>query len=146
MTDKPEVQFLDAQLCFALYSCSKAIVGAYSAQFSKLGITYPQSLVVVSLLEQGEQSVGGLSKTLLLDSGTLTPLLKRMAGQNLIERTRSTKDERVVMVKLTKEGCALSDGIAQAQEDVSCGVAMPPDESEAFRGQIKALNLRLRAM
>jgi len=95
---------LDDHLCFSLYATSRAIQKLYHNGLSKSGLTYPQYLVLVSLYEYKELSVKKLGDLLSLDSGTLTPLLKRLENEGLVVRQRSKKDERVVNVHLTEEG------------------------------------------
>ncbi|MDX2090574.1 MAG: MarR family transcriptional regulator [Kofleriaceae bacterium] len=103
---------LDFQLCFALYAASRAVVRAYAPLLEPLGLTYPQYLVFLVLWEQDGVAVSQLGERLKLDSGTLTPLLKRLEERELLVRKRSTEDERVVLVHLTDAGRAL-----QAQAD-----------------------------
>lgn len=95
---------LDDHLCFSLYATSRAIQKLYHDGLSKNGLTYPQYLVLVSLYQYKELSVKDLGTQLSLDSGTLTPLLKRMESDNLVIRQRSKSDERVVNVCLTEKG------------------------------------------
>lgn len=95
---------LDRQLCFALYSASLAMTKAYKPLLAKLGITYPQYLVMLALWQHSAQCVGKLGERLGLDSGTLTPLTKRLQALGLIERQRSAVDERQVEISLTAAG------------------------------------------
>jgi len=95
---------LDNQLCFALHAASRAMTAAYQPLLEELGITYPQYLVLLTLWEEDGARVSRIGERLYLDSGTLTPLLKRLEGRGLVERRRSTADERVVEVFLTGEG------------------------------------------
>lgn len=98
---------LNEHLCFSLYACSRAISRLYRPLLEEMGITYPQYLVLLSLWESDGRTVKELGEQLDLDSGTLTPLLKRMETNELIRRVRSTEDERVVLVLLTEKGLAL---------------------------------------
>lgn len=98
---------LDAQLCFALYSTSLAMTKRYRPLLDALGLTYPQYLVMLALWEQDGQGVSALGERLFLDSGTLTPLLKRLEAAGLIARQRAGADERRVQVTLTPAGRAL---------------------------------------
>jgi len=98
---------LDDQICFPLYAAARAIQHHYRPLLKALGITYPQYLVLLVLWETDGLSVSGIGGHLHLDSGTLTPLLKRMASAGLVERRRSTADERVVTIHLTEAGRAL---------------------------------------
>src|SRR4051812_33631946 len=91
---------LDRQLCFPLYVAARLIVSAYRPLLGPLGLTYPQYLVMLALWEEDGLSVGALGERLHLDSGTLTPLLKRMERQELVKRSRSSADDRVVLIHL----------------------------------------------
>lgn len=98
---------LDRQLCFALYSASLAMTKAYKPILADLGLTYPQYLVMLALWQHGSQRVGELGERLGLDSGTLTPLAKRLQTLGLIERERSAVDQRQVEISLTAAGAKL---------------------------------------
>ena len=98
---------IDQQLCFALYAASRALTRAYRPLLEPLGLTYPQYLVLLSLWQQDEIAVGQLGECLRLDSGTLTPLLKRLEQHGIVERRRDKRDERVVKIHLTAAGRAL---------------------------------------
>lgn len=100
---------LDEQLCFPLYSSEKTVVAAYRPLLAPLGLTYPQYLVMLALWEEDGQPVSMLGRRLGLDSGTLSPLLKRLEASGRIQRHRGTADERVVTVQLTSEGAALRE-------------------------------------
>ena len=95
---------LDRQLCFALYSASLAMTKVYKPLLAPLGLTYPQYLVMLALWEDDGQTVGALGEKLALDSGTLTPLLKRLEAQGQLSRERDSADERRVIVRLTPAG------------------------------------------
>ncbi|WP_437918152.1 MarR family winged helix-turn-helix transcriptional regulator [Sphingobacterium sp. LRF_L2] len=98
---------LENQTCFPLYVLSREIIRVYRPLLEEIDLTYPQYLVLMVLWEQGKQTVNQIGDKLYLDSGTLTPLLKRLESKGLIQRTRSAKDERVVSISLTSEGEAL---------------------------------------
>ncbi|WOB10491.1 MarR family transcriptional regulator [Piscinibacter gummiphilus] len=98
---------LDQQLCFALYSTSLAMTKLYKPLLAPLGLTYPQYLALLVLWERDGLGVGELGERLFLDSGTLTPLLKRMESAGWLKRERDSADERRVVVKLTPQGRAL---------------------------------------
>lgn len=100
---------LSNQICFPLYSASRLITKAYKPFLEELGLTYPQYLVLLVLWENDGLSVNQLTKKLLLDSNTLSPLLKRMEKMELLKRTRSIKDERSVIVQLTDSGRQLKE-------------------------------------
>ena len=104
MTQPDSLLDLDRQLCFALYSASLAMTKAYKPMLAELGLTYPQYLVMLALWQHGSQRVGELGERLGLDSGTLTPLAKRLQMLGLIVRKRSAVDERQVEISLTAEG------------------------------------------
>lgn len=98
---------LENFLCFAIYSAANAVTRAYQPRLAKLGLTYPQYLVMVVLWERENQMVKSIGDKLSLDSGTLTPLLKRLESAGLITRRRDTIDERQVLISLTDEGRAM---------------------------------------
>ena len=100
---------LDDQLCFALYAASRAVTARYRPMLDELGLTYPQYLVMMLLWETDHQTVGQLGSRLALDSGTLSPLLKRLTAAGLVTRHRRVEDERSVSIALTDEGRALRD-------------------------------------
>lgn len=103
-TEVPELLKLDNQLCFSIYAASRAITRAYRPILEPLGLTYPQYLVLLILWEQDGQSVNEIGRRLYLDSGTLTPLLKRMESVGYIVRARSATDERKVEIRLGYKG------------------------------------------
>ena len=109
MKDDFNPLLLDNQLCFALYVCSKEIIKLYSPFLDPLGLTYTSYITLMCLWEKDNIPVKELGKRLFLDSGTLTPLLKKMEGQGFIERTRSKEDERTVVITLTPQGRALRE-------------------------------------
>ena len=112
---------LDDMLCFSLYAASRAMTAAYRPVLEPLGLTYPQYLVLVALWSEGTQTVGDLGDRLALDSGTLSPLLRRLETRGLIERTRRPADERVVEVALTEEGLRMRDEMDDVQPRIfSC--------------------------
>ncbi|HEV2781240.1 MAG TPA: MarR family transcriptional regulator [Actinophytocola sp.] len=100
---------LSDQVCFALYAASRAVTGLYRPMLDELGLTYPQYLVMLVLWEHRSTTVKELSATLQLDSGTLSPLLKRMEASGLVRRQRRPDDERSVEITLTDKGMALRD-------------------------------------
>jgi DNA-binding MarR family transcriptional regulator len=100
---------LDDQLCFALYAASRAVTARYRPMLDELGLTYPQYLVMMLLWETDNQTVGQLGAKLSLDSGTLSPLLKRLTAAGLVTRHRRVEDERSVSIALTEEGRALRE-------------------------------------
>ncbi|CAK6475716.1 MarR family winged helix-turn-helix transcriptional regulator [Peribacillus castrilensis] len=125
---------LEDQLCFLLYASSREMTKKYKPLLDKLEVTYPQYLVLLLLWEQDTLTVKKLGELLALDSGTLTPMLKRMEQNGLIVRERSTEDERSVMIKLTEKGLGL-------QED-ACFI---PDRISAMSGEDKKVVEDLKA-
>jgi len=101
---------LDSQICFPIYSASRLITKAYKPFLDEIGLTYPQYLVLMVLWERDEISVREVTKKLMLNTNTISPLLKRMEKMELLKRTRSTKDERSVIIKLTEKGKHLKTG------------------------------------
>ncbi len=100
---------LDKQLCFSVYVLHREIMQHYRAILEEIDLTYPQYITMMALWENGEQTVNQLGSKLFLDNGTLTPLLKRLEAKALLTRTRSKFDERVVKIKLTKQGLMLKE-------------------------------------
>ena len=133
MTEKNYDQLkLDNQLCFPLYACARQITGAYTPFLKKLGITYTQYIVFMVLWEQDGIPVGALGRRLHLDNGTLTPLLKKMETAGYVTRTRSSKDERVVIVSLTDKGWDLRDQAAEIPAQVGSCIRLEPEEAQAL--------------
>lgn len=134
-----ELLRLDRQLCFALYAASNRITRLYRPLLDALGLTYPQYLVLLVLWERSPRTVGELGDALDLDSGTLTPLLKRMEANGLVARRRDPADERRVIVELTPAGAALRDRALSVPVTLACHFALPPDEVDHLRDRLKAL-------
>ncbi len=111
---------LDNQFCFALYSASHAMTKTYKPMLDRLGLTYPQYLVMLVLWENDAILVKEIGARLFLDSGTLTPLLKRLESNGLVSRTRDPHDERQVRIALSEQGRALRGPAAQIPEQVLC--------------------------
>lgn len=120
---------LGNQLCFPLYACARKVTGLYTPLFKPYGLTYTQYIVLMVLWEQDRISVGALCRRLYLDSGTLTPLLKRMEEHGLVTRTRSEQDERVVTVSLTEKGRKLKEVASHFPEKIGPCVPLSPEEA-----------------
>ncbi len=120
---------LDTQLCFPLYAASRKVVNLYTPHLKPLGITYTQYIMFLVLWEKDGITVGELCKRLMLDTGTVTPMLKNTEKQGLIKRNRSEEDERVVVVSLTEDGKALYKKARQIPEKIGSCVKL--DKSEA---------------
>jgi DNA-binding MarR family transcriptional regulator len=133
------MQRLDNQLCFALYSSSLLMTKLYKPVLAKLGLTYPQYLVLLVLWESDRITVGELGERLFLDSGTLTPLLKRIEAAGLLTRTRAVDDERRVIVALSAAGRALRRKAEQVPNVVACAAGCRLDEIAALTAQLQAL-------
>jgi MarR family transcriptional regulator, organic hydroperoxide resistance regulator len=127
---------LDNQFCFALYSASLAMTKTYKPFLDKLGLTYPQYLVMLVLWQQDDVLVKSIGEKLFLDSGTLTPLLKRLEASALIARTRDDADERQVRITLTREGRALKKKAQTIPYQVLCASGQPQNTLEALRSQL----------
>lgn len=119
---------LSNQIYFPLYAIAKEIVRKYSPFLDELDLTYPQYLVMLVLWEFGEQSVGEIGDKLHLDSGTLTPLLKRLQAKNLVARTRSQTDERTVIITLTNQGRALEHQAVNIPNQMADCLTLTADE------------------
>ena len=136
---------LGNQLCFAVYSAGHAFNRAYKPLLDRLGLTYPQYLVMLVLWERDGVPVKDIGERLLLDSGTLTPLLKRLEAAELVKRSRSTEDERQVLIALTSRGQALKEKARKVPEGIlaasNCSVA----ELSAMKNELVALRDRLNA-
>ncbi|MEM7426348.1 MAG: MarR family transcriptional regulator [Pseudomonadota bacterium] len=145
MNEMPRLSRIDERLCFALYSTGQAIIARYRPFLAELNMTYPQYLAYIVLEPVTEMSVTELGSVLHLDSGTLSPLLKRMEANGLVERLRDADDERKVQVKLTEHARSLRSAVARMQSEVSCATGLNPDEFSSLLNQLQGLNARLRA-
>ena len=144
MASYPQFE-LDRQLCFALYTASRAVVRTYGPLLDEAGLTYPQYVTMLALWEdpQRPRSVGELGGRLHLDSGTLTPLLKRLAAMGYVTRARDADDERRVLVTLTPDGLALRDRLAAVPESFLGCLGLDVAEASALRDQLLALTAAL---
>jgi DNA-binding MarR family transcriptional regulator len=130
---------LDLQLCFALYSAQRAMVQAYQSELQPLGLTYPQYLVLLVLWEEDGVSVGRIGERLMLDSGTLTPLLKRLEAQGLVTRERAEDDERRVEIRLAPKGRALEKRAKSIPLNMFCKAQLPLEEVTRLREKLKQI-------
>ena len=119
---------LDRQICFPLYAATRAVTRRYTEVLADVGLTYPQYLVMLALWTDGPLSVGDLGRRLRLDSGTLTPLVKRLEAAGRVERRRDPHDERRVVVTATPEGERLRDDVAGVPREVARSIGMTADE------------------
>lgn len=122
---------LDQQLCFALARASRAMTRAYAPLLDPLGLTYPQYLVLLVLWEQDDVPVKAIGERLVLDSATLTPLLKRLEHAGLVLRSRDVDDERVVRIRLSKAGKALRAKAQKLPAELACRAGFEVDDASA---------------
>lgn len=120
---------LDNQICFGLYVCSKEIIRLYAPILEPLGLTYTSYITLLSLWEKDNVTIKELGTRLFLDSGTLTPLLKKMEAQGLVTRTRSSKDERTVFINLTEKGRELRIKCLDVPKQMMCNNLMELDDA-----------------
>jgi DNA-binding MarR family transcriptional regulator len=134
---------LEQQLCFDLYSASLAMTKVYKPLLASLGLTYPQYIVMLVLWEAGDLMVSEIGARLYLDSGTLTPLLKRLELSGLISRERDAQDERRVRIKLTQQGQALQAKAASIPACVAAQAQAPLKELRSLSQNLKSLRTHL---
>jgi len=137
---------LDNQICFAVYSTAHAFNRVYKPLLDRLGLTYPQYLVMLVLWERDDVPVKDIGEKLHLDSGTLTPLLKRLEAAHLVKRTRSSEDERQVLIALTPQGQALKDKARAVPQSILAASDCSVAELVAMKDEIVALRDRLNAV
>ncbi|MGC5771438.1 MarR family winged helix-turn-helix transcriptional regulator [Paenibacillus pabuli] len=130
---------LDNQLCFAIYACSREITKMYQPYLEVLGVTYSQYLVLMVLWEREECTVKEIGEALYLDSGTLTPLLKRLQSAGHIHRERSAQDERKVLITLTESGRELRNKALSIPAAIQGDACLNSAEFESLLGQFKGL-------
>lgn len=143
--DTVRATMLDEQLCFALYAASRAMIGCYRPLLDALGLTYPQYLVMLVLWERGEATVTSIGSALQLETGTLSPLLKRLETAGFLTRRRQEADERSVLVSLTPAGQELEARVPALQHEVGLATGMSGAEIAELRHTLHALTVRLRA-
>ncbi|MCI7260530.1 MAG: MarR family transcriptional regulator [Selenomonadales bacterium] len=123
---------LENQLCFPLYACARKIVAAYNPFLKELGLTYPQYITMMVLWENNKVAMRDLGKRLYLDSGTLTPVLKKLEAMGYLKRYRNPEDERILMVSITDEGKALRQEAEKIPYQMGCLVNQ---KGELFSGE-----------
>jgi len=139
-TDKYDVLRLDHQLCFPLYACAKEVVRRYKPFLDEIDLTYTQYIAMMVLWEKKQVTVKELGESLFLDSGTLTPLLKKMESKGLLTRERSKEDERVLLVTITEKGEALKEKAVNVPSQLmSCITMDPEDAAKLYELLYKAL-------
>ncbi|MHB9861327.1 MarR family winged helix-turn-helix transcriptional regulator [Streptomyces sp. YIM S03343] len=136
---------LDLQICFSLHAAARAFNGVYRVILKDLGLTYPQYLVMLVLWEQGELPVKKLGERLRLDSGTLSPLVKRLETAGLVRRERSVRDERSVEVRLTERGAALRERALEVPRRIVAATGVPASEIGDLKERLDLLTRTLDA-
>ncbi|MCP1505617.1 DNA-binding MarR family transcriptional regulator [Pseudomonas marginalis] len=150
MTHLPTVSLaLDNQLCFKLYAASRAVTRAYKPMLDQLGLTYPQYVVMLVLWEwhqaaPAQPTVKALGERLMLDSGTLTPLLKRLEQLGLVRRQRSAQDEREVHLSLSQAGVQRRDQAHQLKTRLLCDSGVDLNQADALRESLDQLLAQIR--
>ena len=138
---RDEALRLSNQLCFPLYAAARKVTGLYQPYLQPLGLTYTQYVTLLVLWEEDGQSVSALGERLFLDSGTLTPLLKKLEQRGLVRCERSREDERVVLVRLTDEGRALKEQAREIPMKVGGCIQLSPEEAlSLYQTLYKLLN------
>ncbi|QMU77545.1 MarR family transcriptional regulator [Streptacidiphilus sp. PB12-B1b] len=136
---------LEHQVCFTLNSASRAFGGVYREALRELDLTYPQYLVMLTLWEHGELPVKRIGELLRLDSGTLSPLLKRLEAAGRVRRARSAEDERSVVVHLTAAGDAMRAQARQVPRRIAAATGLDPAELRVLQGMLLRLTEHLDA-
>jgi DNA-binding MarR family transcriptional regulator len=126
--DKYESIKLDNQVCFSLYASSREIIKLYKPFLDKFNLTYTQYVAMLVLWEDEKSTVKDIGKRLHLDSGTLTPLLKKIESMGLIKRYRDVNDDRVVIVELTEQGRLLKDDVTEVPREMACKINMSRED------------------
>lgn len=137
---------LDEQPCFSLYAASRAMIGCYRPQLDAIGITYPQYLVLLVLWEREEATVTAIGSALQLETGTLSPLLKRLEAAGFVARRRQATDERSVLVSLTAAGRELREQVPAIQRRVGEATGLSREEIAELRATLDGLSRQLRAV
>jgi DNA-binding MarR family transcriptional regulator len=146
MKDSAEVLYLENQLCFPLYAASRLTTKLYAPYLKALDITYPQYLVLLVLWQHGEQSVNEIGEKLLLETNTLTPLLKRSEQKQIIARKRSAADERSVLISLTKKGLKMKDEAMDIPRSIADSLMSTDIDFERLAEFQETLNILLNTL
>lgn len=134
---------LDRQLCFPLYAASRAVTARYGQLLGEVNLTYPQYLVMLVLWEESPQYVGDLGRRLRLDSGTLSPLLKRLEVAGLLTRRRDREDERKVSIQLTEDGLRLRERVRHVPGEIAAAVGVDEQTYRQLKAQLSEILCRL---
>jgi len=135
--NKYDILKLDNQLCFSLYVCSKEIIRKYKPILDPYGLTYTGYIIMMALWEEDNITIKALGKKLYLDSGTLTPLLKKLEAQGYINRNRSKDDERNVYISLTEEGKKLKDEALCIPDKMICLLRLDPKKGSKLIKELR---------
>jgi len=146
MSQIDDVVPLEQQLCFSVYSAAHAFNAAYKPLLEPFGLTYPQYLVLLALWQQDGVSVKDIGVRLHLDSGTLTPLLKRLQASGYVRRGRNPANERQLLVELTPAGQALRFEVAKVRMGLVCSLGVTEPAIQTLRGEIDVMTGLLRKM
>lgn len=130
---------LENQACFPVYALSRVLTAHYKPILDGIDLTYPQYLVMMVLWEHQQLSVKAIGEKLMLDSGTLTPLLKKLENKNLVSRIRAEADERMVIISLTNNGTALKEKAALVPESFMCSLDLSMEEMGSLRDSINTI-------
>lgn len=141
--DKYECIKLENQLCFSLYALSREIIRLYKPFLDKYNLTYTQYLTMIVIWENDGINIKEIGNRLHLDSGTLTPVIKKLEAMNLITKHRDTNDDRVVIVELTENGKVLREEVLNVPELVSCQLGLTKEEFDTLKAPIEKLLNRL---
>lgn len=137
--DKYDKIKLENQLCFPLYALSREIIKVYKPLLDKFNLTYTQYITMLVMWEDEKITFKKLGKRLHLDSGTLTPVLKKLESMGLIIKYRTKEDDRVVVVELTEKGKALKEDILEVPDKLFCNSGMKPEEAIDFKNKLNAI-------
>lgn len=134
---------LDQQLCFAVYACSREITKLYRPLLEPLGLTYTQYVTMLALWESGKMKVKELGQALYLDSGTLTPLLKKLEASGVVTRVRDSRDERNVFIEVTEAGWELREKASQVPLQIFCNSGIGVEEAQELHLQLVSILRKL---
>lgn len=137
--DKYEVIKLDNQLCFSFYAISREIIKLYKPILDKFNLTYTQYITMLVLWEEEEINFKRLGERLRLDSGTLTPVVKKLEAMDLVTKYRTKEDDRIVVVKLTEKGIALKDDAIEVPKEIACKVDIKEEQYLELKEILKDL-------
>jgi MarR family transcriptional regulator, organic hydroperoxide resistance regulator len=141
-----ELLMLENQFCFAVYACAREVTKLYRPHLDELGLTYTQYVAMLALWEKDDITVKDLGARLYLDSGTLTPLLKKLESMKLLRRFRDPEDERSVRIRLTPEGVKLREQVEDLPYKVFCLPGLPTEEMNELRTRLTTLLQQVHAL